>query len=131
MRTVADADPYGHPTSLHTTVTTDAFGADREHSFISHQRKDTPEELRVLVASSRIFDKPVINLEYGYEGDPRVFSANQAPHLVRRDHYALTLAGGYGCLRKPHAVVFDVSPRRRLRPRGHRHPRSGVPPDPL
>ena len=96
MRTVADADPYGHPTSLHTTVTTDAFGADREHSFISHQRKGTPEELRVLVASSRIFDKPVINLEYGYEGDPRVFSANQAPHLVRRDHYALTLAGGYG-----------------------------------
>ena len=96
MRTVTDADPYGHPTSLHTTVTTDAFGADPEHSFISHQRKGTPEELRTLVASSRIFDKPVINLEYGYEGDPRVFSANQAPHLVRRDHYALTLAGGYG-----------------------------------
>jgi hypothetical protein len=95
-RTVAEADPYGHPTSIHTVATTDVFGPDAEHSFISHQRKGSPEELRELVAESRIFEKPVINLEYGYEGDPQQFPTNQPPEDVRRDHYAITLAGGFG-----------------------------------
>ena len=90
------ADPYDHPLSLHTVATTDTFGPDPEHSFVSQQRFGSPEELRALVAQSRIFDKPVVNLEYGYEGDPRVFANNQPPEDVRRDHYALALAGGYG-----------------------------------
>jgi hypothetical protein len=96
MRTVQDNDPYGHPVSLHTVATTNVFGPDEELSFVSQQRFGSPEELRSLVAESRIFGKPVVNLEYGYEGNPKVFANNQSPDEVRKDHYALSLAGGYG-----------------------------------
>jgi hypothetical protein len=89
MRAVRDNDPYGHPVSLHTVATTNVFGPDENLSFVSQQRFGLPEELRALIAESRIFDKPVVNLEYGYEGD-------QLPAEVRKDHYALVLAGGYG-----------------------------------
>ena len=93
---VSRSDPYGHPISLHTVATTDSFGPDADHSFVSQQRFGSPEELRRLVSESRIYQKPVVNLEYGYEGDPAVFGNNQFPDEVRKDHYALALAGGYG-----------------------------------
>ncbi|HLE21079.1 MAG TPA: DUF4038 domain-containing protein [Vicinamibacteria bacterium] len=96
MRTVQESDPYGHPISLHTTSTTNAFGNDPQLSFIGQQLFGSPEELRQRVADSRRFGKPVVNLEYGYEGDPRHHGNNQPPDDVRRDHYALALAGGHG-----------------------------------
>lgn len=96
MRTVEESDPYDHPISLHTTSTTNAFGADPQLSFVSQQLFGSPEELRARIADSRRFGKPVVNLEYGYEGDPRHHSNNQLPDDVRKDHYALTLAGGHG-----------------------------------
>ncbi len=96
MRLVQDSDPYDHPISLHTTSTTNAFGGDPQHSFISQQLFGSPEELRQRVLDSRRFGKPVVNLEYGYEGDPRHHGNNQPADEVRRDHYALALAGGYG-----------------------------------
>ncbi len=96
MRVVQDSDPYDHPISLHTTSTTHAFGGDPQHSFISQQLFGSPEQLRQRVSDSRRFGKPVVNLEYGYEGDPRHHGNNQPADDVRRDHYALALAGGYG-----------------------------------
>ena len=96
MRTVFANDPYKHPISLHPVATTNVFGSDEQHSFISQQRFGPPGDIRQWIAESRIFDKPVVNLEYGYEGNPKVFVNNQSADEVRRDHYALTLAGGYG-----------------------------------
>jgi len=95
-RVVYDADPYKHPISLHTVSTTNAFGNDREHGFIGQQLFGSPEEQRQRIADSRRFGKPVVNMEYGYEGDPNVFVNNQSGDDVRPDHYALALAGGYG-----------------------------------
>ncbi|MDO8683691.1 MAG: DUF4038 domain-containing protein [Armatimonadota bacterium] len=96
MDTVRDNDPYNHPISMHTINTTDRFGSVPSHSFVSHQKKGTPEYLRSLVAKSRAFGKPVVNLEYGYESTTNVHRACQDADQLRMDHWALTLAGGYG-----------------------------------
>ncbi|MHC4674324.1 MAG: apiosidase-like domain-containing protein [Planctomycetota bacterium] len=96
MNEVYNNDPYKHPISLHTVQTTDRFGNETAHSFVSQQRMGTPEELRGLIAGSRVYNKPVVNLEYGYEGDPAHYASNQPADDVRKDHYALVLAGGYG-----------------------------------
>ncbi|MDO8587892.1 MAG: DUF4038 domain-containing protein [Armatimonadota bacterium] len=96
MDTVRDNDPYGHPQTVHTINTTDRFGNAPSHTVIGHQRKGTPEYLRSLVEKSRAFGKPVINLEYGYESTTNAHRACQDADQVRMDHYALTLAGGYG-----------------------------------
>ncbi|UCD30144.1 MAG: DUF4038 domain-containing protein, partial [Planctomycetota bacterium] len=95
MNEVYNNDPYKHPISMHTVATTNQFGNQIAHSFVSQQRMGTPEELRGLIASSRVYNKPVVNLEYGYEGDPAHYSSNQFPDDVRKDHYAIVLAGGY------------------------------------
>ena len=96
MDTIQANDPYGHPTSMHTVNTTDRIGDAPAQTFISHQRKGTPEYLRSLVEISRKFGKPVVNLEYGYESTTNAHRACQDADQVRIDHYALTLAGGYG-----------------------------------
>jgi PKD repeat protein len=96
MNEIYNHDPYHHPISLHTVQTTDRFGGQTAHSFVSQQRKGTPSELRQLIANSRIYNKPVVNLEYGYEGNPITFPANQPANDVRKDHYAIVLAGGFG-----------------------------------
>lgn len=94
--TIAQNDPYGHPASMHTVNTTDKIGDAPSQTFIGQQRKGTPEYLRSLIETSRKFGKPVVNLEYGYESTTNAHRACQDADQVRIDHYALTLAGGYG-----------------------------------
>ncbi|MDO8684123.1 MAG: DUF4038 domain-containing protein [Armatimonadota bacterium] len=96
MDTVYNNDPYKHPISMHTVNTTNAFGNTTSHMFVSQQRQGTTEQLRSYIATSRVYNKPVVNQEYGYEGDPAMFPANQNANDVRKDHYAICLAGGYG-----------------------------------
>lgn len=96
MDMVRENDPYVHPISMHTVNTTDRFGESASHTFVSHQRKGTPEYLRGLIESSRRFGKPVVNLEYGYESTSNAHRAFQDADQMRMDHYAITLAGGYG-----------------------------------
>ena len=113
MNAVYADDPYKHPISTHCIRTTDKFGDTASHSFISQQRKGGPEELRQWVAKSRVHNKPVVNLEYGYEGDSRIHRALQGADDVRKDHYAIVLAGGcgvYGNYRTFHVVRgFDLT----------------------
>ncbi|MDO8682109.1 MAG: DUF4038 domain-containing protein [Armatimonadota bacterium] len=95
MNTVYNNDPYKHPISMHTIHNTNDFGNVTAHSFIGQQHKATSPQMGQYVADSRIFNKPVVNLEYGYEstisGKPI-----QLADEVRQDHYAISLSGGYG-----------------------------------
>jgi Putative collagen-binding domain of a collagenase len=47
-----------------------------------------------VAVANRVFGKPVLNEEYGYEAD--VLGPPNDPVNVRRDHWALTMAGAYG-----------------------------------
>ncbi|MDO8588420.1 MAG: DUF4038 domain-containing protein [Armatimonadota bacterium] len=111
MDTVYNNDPYKHPISMHTVNTTNAFGGTTSHSFVGQQRQGTPEQLRIDIAGSRVYNKPVVNLEYGYEGDPVMFPANQSADDVRKDHYGICLAGGYGVYgnNKPGYSTYHVT----------------------
>jgi hypothetical protein len=94
---VANADAYDHPITMHPLHSTGSgYGTYSNHTAISQQESGTPEYLRSEIASDRQHNKPVVNLEYGYEGDPAVFPSNQPASDVRKDHYAIVLAGGYG-----------------------------------
>ena len=96
MDVVAQNDPYGHPISMHCVNTTDALGNVTSQSFVSHQLKGTPEWLRQSIEKSRTFGKPVVNLEYGYESLSDAHRAYETLDELRKDHYAIVLAGGYG-----------------------------------
>ena len=60
----------------------------------SLQARGTPFENNRFILQNRFFGKPVLNEEYGYEGDNH--SPPNDPDNVRRDHWAIALAGGYG-----------------------------------
>jgi hypothetical protein len=96
MNTIAENDPYGHPSTMHTVNTTDRFGNVPTHTVIGQQRKGPSEYLAGLIAKSRVYGKPVVNLEYGYESTTAWHRSVQTTDEVRQDHYAIVLAGGYG-----------------------------------
>lgn len=60
----------------------------------SIQERGTPFEINRCILQNRLFGKPVLNEEYGYEGDNHC--PPNDPENVRRDHWAIALAGGYG-----------------------------------
>lgn len=96
MDTVAANDPYGHPSSMHTINVTDKFGNVPAHTVIGQQRKGDAMLLAGLITKSRQFNKPVVNLEYGYESTTNAHRAAQSADDVRSDHWCMSLAGGYG-----------------------------------
>ncbi len=65
-RMIRAADPYGHPMTLHPTGRTSSaeYASDAWHSFIMQQ---TPYWHRDILRD-RVFNKPVVNGEYGYAG---------------------------------------------------------------
>ena len=86
-------DPYGRLTSVHH------YGRfefpDRPWTdMASMQHRGLPHEINRVAVANRAFGKPVLNEEYGYEGDDH--SPPNDPASVRHDHWALTLAGAYG-----------------------------------
>lgn len=77
-------DPYQHPRTIHTINTSaKEFGEAAWHTTIYqqifHARQVTPD---------RRFNKPVINSEFGYEGD-------QSAEEVRQDAWEILLRGGF------------------------------------
>lgn len=77
-------DPYRHPITTHTLETSaDDFGASAWHTTIYQQ---TSEIARIT--QDRKYNKPVINSEFGYEGD-------QSSENVRRDAWEIMLRGGF------------------------------------
>ncbi len=77
-------DPYQHPRTIHTVHTSATeFGAaawqTTIYQQIFHARQVTPD---------RRYNKPVINSEFGYEGD-------QTPEEVRQDAWEIVMRGGF------------------------------------
>jgi hypothetical protein len=60
----------------------------------SMQHRGLPHDINRIALQNRHFHKPVINEEYGYEGDNHS-PPNDAAN-VRADHWALAMAGSYG-----------------------------------
>jgi hypothetical protein len=58
------------------------------------QHRGPPHEINRVAVANRSFGKPVLNEEYGYEGDDHSPPNDHAS--VRHDHWALILAGAYG-----------------------------------
>ncbi|MBN1349093.1 DUF4038 domain-containing protein [candidate division KSB1 bacterium] len=99
-------DPYGHLISIHpghsdpeNIGTNRIFGAAPWMSFIMHQlpyfaENDTPADINRYVREDRIFGKPVVNIEFGYESMDyygEIFSADD----VRKFVWAIVLGGGF------------------------------------
>ncbi len=77
-------DPYRHPITTHTIKTSaDDFGASAWHTTIYQQTADI-----TLITQDRKYNKPVINSEYGYEGD-------QSAEDVRKDAWEIVMRGGF------------------------------------
>ncbi|MDZ7302025.1 MAG: DUF4038 domain-containing protein, partial [candidate division KSB1 bacterium] len=77
-------DPYGHPITTHTIDTSaDDFGKAAWHTTIYEQTSDPAQ-----ITRDRRYHKPVINAEFGYEGD-------QSPEEVRRDAWEILMRGGF------------------------------------
>lgn len=77
-------DPYQHPRTIHTIHTSaEDYGNDAWQTTIYqqifHGRQITPD---------RRFNKPVINSEFGYEGD-------QTPEEARQDAWEIVMRGGF------------------------------------
>ncbi|KAA0231632.1 DUF4038 domain-containing protein [candidate division KSB1 bacterium] len=77
-------DPYGHPITTHTIDTNaDDFGDATWLSTI-YQQIFNPSR----ITPDRRFNKPVINSEFGYEGD-------QSADDVRKDAWEIVMRGGF------------------------------------
>jgi hypothetical protein len=77
-------DPYSHPITTHTVNTSaDDFGKAAWHTTIYQQIND-PQKITI----DRRFNKPVINAEFGYEGD-------QSAEEVRQKAWEIVMRGGF------------------------------------
>jgi hypothetical protein len=77
-------DPYRHPITIHTVNTSaDDFGNTPWHTTIYQQIFHARQ-----VTADRRFNKPVVNSEFGYEGD-------QAAEEVRQDAWEISMRGGF------------------------------------
>lgn len=86
-------DPYRRLTACHHYARFEFF--DRDWTDMSSlQHRGLPCEINRVILQNRIFNKIVLNEEYGYEGDN-----NRPPNdadNVRHDHWAIAMAGGFG-----------------------------------
>lgn len=77
-------DPYRHPITTHTIDTNaDDFGND---SWLTAIYQQLPDPSRIT--TDRRYNKPVINAEFGYEGD-------QSAEEVRQDAWEIVMRGGF------------------------------------
>jgi hypothetical protein len=87
-----DIDPYGRLTACHHYGRFEFY--DCAWADISSlQHRGLPHEVHRVILQNMGFGKPVINDEYGYEGDNHS-PPNDADN-VRHDHWAIAVAGGY------------------------------------
>jgi hypothetical protein len=86
-------DPYQRLTACHHYGRFEFY--DKEWTDMSSmQHRGLPHEINRGIIQNRHFNKPVLNEEYGYEGDNH--SPPNDPHNVRHDCWAIAMAGGYG-----------------------------------
>jgi hypothetical protein len=90
---LAQLDPYRRPIAVHHHARFE-FPTRPWVAMASMQHRGLPHEINRVAIVNRYFGKPVLNEEYGYEGDN--LAPPNDPVNVRRDHWALTMAGAYG-----------------------------------
>jgi hypothetical protein len=85
-------DPYQHLTNIHHYARFE-FYEKAWTDMSSLQHRGLPGEINRVIQQNRLFNKMVINEEYGYEGDN--LRPPNDPDNVRHDHWAIAVAGGY------------------------------------
>ena len=97
---VANADPYDHPISIHPAdgFVNREFANEPWLSYVMHQLRDAGEFLADTVRFDRVYNKPVVNGEYGYHVPESVHPhhgiRNEA-HYIRTGAWSIFTAGGY------------------------------------
>jgi hypothetical protein len=97
---VADADPFDHPISIHPadSYVNREFAREPWLSYIMHQIRDAGEFLADSVRFDRIYNKPVVNGEYGYHVPESVHpfhGLRNDAHYLRTGGWSIFGAGGY------------------------------------
>ncbi|GEM_PF-2289437 len=96
---VAEADPYGHPISIHPGDggSNREFGNDGWLGYVMYQHRDAGEFLADSIRAARIYNKPVVNAEYGYHLPNYVHAhgIRQDAHYTRTGGWMIFNAGGY------------------------------------
>ncbi len=105
---IKQTDPYPHPVSIQpghadpeNIGTNRAFAATNWLDYIVHQlpylfsgKNFTPDEVNAYILTDRIYNKPVVNDEFGYElasYQGNIFSAER----VRKYAWAVVMGGGF------------------------------------
>ncbi len=78
------ADPYGHPLTTHTILSSADSQENRAWQSVIYQQTGETS----LISRDRIYSKPVINSEFGYEG-------NIPPDAVRKRAWEIVMRGGF------------------------------------
>lgn len=97
---VAAADPFDHPLSIHPSdsFTNREFANEPWLSYIMHQLRDAGEFLADSIRADRVYNKPVVNGEYGYHVPASVHpyhGITQNADYTRTGGWSIFSAGGY------------------------------------
>ncbi|MDZ7366939.1 MAG: fibronectin type III domain-containing protein [candidate division KSB1 bacterium] len=96
---VAEADPYGHPISIHPGDGRSnlEFGNDGWLGYVMYQHRDAGEFLADSIRVARVYNKPVLNAEYGYHLPNHVHAHGllHDAHYTRTGGWMIFNAGGY------------------------------------
>lgn len=97
---VADADPFDHPLSIHPSdsFTNREFANEPWLSYVMHQLRDAGEFLADSIRADRLYNKPVVNGEYGYHVPASVHpfhGITQDANYTRTGDWSIFAAGGY------------------------------------
>jgi len=96
----AAADPFDHPISIHPAdgFVNREFANEPWLSYVMHQLRDAGEFLADTVRFDRIYNKPVVNGEYGYHVPESVHpfhGIRTDDHFTRTGAWSIFGAGGY------------------------------------
>jgi len=97
---VANADPFDHPISIHPAsgFSNREFANDSWLSYVMQQLRDAGEFLADSIRTDRIYNKPVVNGEYGYHVPASVHPYHGIPqdaNYTRTGGWSIFEAGGY------------------------------------
>nr|QNO41777.1 hypothetical protein PIKABMHP_00018 [Methanosarcinales archaeon ANME-2c ERB4]QNO42754.1 hypothetical protein BPAOADCO_00018 [Methanosarcinales archaeon ANME-2c ERB4] len=92
---IKSIDPYQHPVTTHTVdTTTDSFGPETWIDFHGQQQKGMSiDNFNLWIISDRSYNKPVVNLEQGYEEQTEYGASN--PIEYRQAGWAILAGGGF------------------------------------
>ena len=97
---VANADPFDHPISIHPAdgFVNREFADEPWLSYLMHQLRDAGEFLADSVRFDRVYNKPVVNGEYGYPVPESVHpyhGIRTDANFTRTGAWSIFAAGGY------------------------------------